>query len=221
MQMPIALDQLKRQHRDQDYIEMVKFVRNSMKLELRVRVGLVSSGGPSKAPAWVSRPVPMPSFGTPEFRQTTATIYLRRSFLQQSSCAVVTMAIAHELAHLVLDSTSHPLHGSEQAVDLTAMLLGYRDIYLDGGRYNEIRPRSVHAFIIRQLSALFLRTEVHEIYTVGYLSPEEIQYAGKLLGGSAKIFDPSTLMYTISESLFRMALVGAIFLSIFLAIFSH
>jgi len=48
--------------------------------------------------------------------------------------------IAHELSHIVLSEIGHPLADSEEAVDLTAMLLGYRDIYVATAKYSEDGP---------------------------------------------------------------------------------
>jgi hypothetical protein len=73
----------------------------------------------------------------------------------------VAIAIAHELSHVVLDSIRHPLFREEKAVDLTAMLLGFRRLYLSGAH-----------------------TEKGQI---GYLSEAEVNLANHLLevSGSA------------------------------------
>jgi hypothetical protein len=79
----------------------------------------------------------MPAYGTNAFKELRLDLYLRRSFLLQSSYDEIAIAIAHELSHVALDSIHHPLRGCEKAVDLTAMLLGFRRLYLTGSEKQE------------------------------------------------------------------------------------
>ena len=71
------------------------------------------------------------------------------------------MAVAHELCHVVLNGMRHPLQSQEEVVDLTAMMLGFRDFYMTGCTYvlpgND--PQRIN--IMRQ----------------GYLTTEEVGYA--------------------------------------------
>ena len=97
--------------------------------------GASGSGGPKgfeQTPAWVSLPENMPFYGTPESKKLTLRMFIRKSFLAQSSYAQAAIAIAHELSHVVLDSIRHPLRREEKAVDLTAMLLGFSELYRRG-----------------------------------------------------------------------------------------
>jgi hypothetical protein len=111
----------------------------------------------------------MPLYGTREFEQTEVMMYLRKSFLRDGFFESTVLAIAHELCHIVLDGIAHPLRRSEEAVDLTAMLLGFRDFYVTGCHITRRAPRQM--------------TELHVSYTIstelrcGYLSPEEVKYA--------------------------------------------
>jgi hypothetical protein len=129
---PVGTDGLRELYDARDYTAMVKTVRNGMGLDLRVRVGLVNEGGLNNAPAWVSYPKPLPRFGTEAFKKTLVTVFLRKSFLAENDFESVVMVIAHELAHIVLFGIGHSLEEDEVAVDLTAMLLGYREFYLAG-----------------------------------------------------------------------------------------
>ena len=143
-------------------------------------MGLVNQGGPVKAPAWVSYSKPSPRLGTEAFRRTLVTVFLRKSFLAVSDFEPVVMAIAHELSHIVLFGISHPLEESEVAVDLTAMLLDYRDFYVAGCR-RELRPKS----IVQHLGRFFRRwlgVDRQIFQTLGYLTPEEVRFAAELLG---------------------------------------
>jgi hypothetical protein len=155
---------------------MVKLVRDGLGLDLRVRVGLVNQGGPDGAPAWVSCPKPLPQYGTPEFKRTLVTIFLRKSFLAENKFEAVVMAIAHEFSHIVLFGIKHPLEEDEVAVDLTAMLLGYRDFYSAGSQYREVRPKSLWQRFVQSLQ------KRRTYQSLGYLSPEEVRYAAVIMG---------------------------------------
>jgi hypothetical protein len=134
------LSRLRDLHDAKDYTGMVKLVRDSMGLKLRIRVGLVNKGGGWERPARVQFPDPMPLINSQAFNQLLITMYLRKSFLEANQFERTVMIIAHEMSHLVLEGLRHPLRTEEVAVDLTAMLLGYRDVYVEGGRYVEIGP---------------------------------------------------------------------------------
>jgi hypothetical protein len=184
---PVGSDGLRELYDARDYTAMVKTVRDGMGLDLRVRVGLVNEGGLNNAPAWVSYPKPLPRFGTEAFKKTLVTVFLRKSFLAESDFESVVMAIAHELAHIVLFGIGHPLEQEEVAVDLTAMLLGYRDFYL-AGCHREIRPKSaLTRFFQRHIEGVERRT----FQTLGYLTPEEVRFAAELLGTPTQNVPPS------------------------------
>jgi hypothetical protein len=82
-----------------------------MSLDVKLIVGWVNSGGPNgteAAPAWVEMPERMPSYGTPEFKKLRIKLFIRKSFLAESSYAQAAIIIGHELSHIVLDSIGHP-----------------------------------------------------------------------------------------------------------------
>lgn len=169
---PVPEDELRRLYKSQDYTGMVRLVRDSMWLDLRVRVGLVNTGGPEGAPAWYVGPEPMPRYDSVEFKNTLVTICLRRSFLAEHSFERIVMAIAHECSHIILNAKHHSLRKQEEVVDLTAMLLGYRDFYVAGSEYLELH-----------------RWDRVTVHTVGYLTPEEVRYAAIVLGKPLKTFE--------------------------------
>src|SRR5258708_891502 len=135
---PVEQHQLHKLYRERDYPGLVRLVRDSMKLQCRLQVGLVNNGGSEKAVAWVPIPKPMPRFGSAEFNATLFTVYLRKAFLANSNFEQVVSVIAHELSHILLSGIGHPLAECEEAVDLTAMLLGYRDFFVAGSQYVEV-----------------------------------------------------------------------------------
>ena len=188
---PVTPDSLRKLHDAQDYTAMVKTIRNGMSLDLRVRVGLVNVGGHDNAPAWVEYPKPLPKFGTGAFKKTVVTVFLRKSFLAENDFKSVVMAIAHELAHIVLFGIGHPLEEDETAVDLTAMLLGYREFYLAGCQ-REIRPKSFGGHLARFFQQRIEGVERRTFQTLGYLTPEEVRFAAELLGTPKRDLPPLT-----------------------------
>lgn len=167
----IAEDELQLLYNRRDYAGMANHIRNILHLDMRVFLGLVNSGGPN-APAWIAVPAVMPLFGTPAFKRLAVTMYLRKSFLAGSCFDGVVCAIAHEFCHVILDATIHPLRLQEEAVDLTAMLLGFRDFYVTGCR--SVRDASSREDILAG-------SRVSEIRTQGYLTYEEVGYAAEYM----------------------------------------
>jgi hypothetical protein len=147
---------------------MVKLIKNTMNVETDIRIvwvpeGAANDGTAKDAPAWVSIPVEMPPYGSSAFRAMRLDIYLRRSFLEQSSYDQIAITVAHELSHIILDSIGHRLHRCEKAVDLTAMLLGFRKLYASAS-YKENRAGNTK-----------------KIQTLGYLSSHEVSQANYLI----------------------------------------
>jgi hypothetical protein len=174
-------DELLDLYKRKDYTQMVRVVRDSMGLNLRVKVGVVNKGGPN-VPAWIETVQPMPLINTSEFRNTLVTVFLRKSFLDVSSFERIVMAIAHEMSHVVLYGIQHPLMKVEEAVDLTAMLLGYRDIYVKGILYAEIGPPKFRDKLRAEIGRAFSGTNMRIYSSLSYLTPEEVCYAARLMG---------------------------------------
>jgi hypothetical protein len=142
---PVARKQLWVMYKEKDYTGIVKFVRDSMNLDLRLRVGLSNIESATQPPASVKMPSPMPPLGTAAFKQTLASIFLSKFFLRRANFDQVVLAVAHEMSHIVLNGTNHALRHEETAVDLTAMLLGYRDFYVGGCESVRIESKVVLA----------------------------------------------------------------------------
>jgi len=111
----------------------------------------------------VKMPARMPYYGTAAFREMQIPMFIRKAFLEQSTYDQVAIAIAHELSHVVLDSIAHPLRREEKAVDLTAMLLGFRRLYKSGCHKEENLGNATRC---RRL---------------GYLTFEEVRLADRVL----------------------------------------
>ena len=147
----------------QDLVGMITTIQRVLRVDTRVRLGLVNSGGPRNAPAWIERPNPIPHFGSESFRRMTVTLYVRKQFLANVGFESLVMGFAHELCHVVLDATGNPLRKCEEAVDLTAMLLGFRDFYVTG-------CSAIH----RVAGQLYVER-------LGYLTREEVMYAAQAM----------------------------------------
>ncbi len=163
---PIDSEPLYRLHAAGDYEGMLRFIRTAMNLEVRLRVGWVTSGGPKdkpNAPAWIELPAQMPHYGSAAFKNLTLTVFFRKSFLAARGYDEVAVAIAHELSHIVLDAIGHPLRREEKAVDLTAMLLGFRRLYRSACH----KERRFGDFTLWR--------------RLGYLTPDEVARANRLL----------------------------------------
>ena len=152
---------------------MLYQVKSTLHLDIKLALGLVNSGGPKNAPAWVEMPSLMPLVGTPAFRALTVPVYIRKSFIEESLFEQVVLAMAHELCHVVLNATSHPLRQQEEAVDLTAMLLGFRDFYVTGCQ------RRVEMYVPHPHEAVWEKR--HITYSHGYLTIEEVGYAAEYM----------------------------------------
>jgi hypothetical protein len=187
---PIPTAALISLHTAQDYKGMVALIKKKMNIEGRLIVAWVNSGGPkdmAEAPAWIQMPEDMPFYGTKAFRETTVKMFIRKSFLKQYAYDQTAIMFAHELSHIVLNSIRHPLRRCEKAVDLTAMLLGFRQLYASGS-YKEIHSES-------------------RIRTLGYLNPQEIRLANQILApkGSEWAF-----LSTLAKALVLLLILGVI-----------
>lgn len=165
---PVAEEELRALYDAGEYGRMVHHIQTALHLDLTVRLGLVNSGGPN-VPAWIVGAHSLPMYGTAAFRQREVTMYVRKTFLAEVPFDTVVTAIAHELCHVVLYSTQHPLRYQEEAVDLTAMLLGFRDFYVTGCRI--VRRQQLSQ--ADQLAGY----QAYQVSSVGYLTQEEISHA--------------------------------------------
>jgi len=176
---PYDPTELKLLFAQRNFTDLIGTIKNGFSLDLRMRVGFVNSGGNSTAPAWVQLPSPMPPYGTNEFRRARAIIYLRKDFLRISPFETIVCAVAHEMAHIVLEGIGHPLRNNEQAVDLTAMILGFAELYPSAMRhtvrYSIWEPTAKgEGFTISSYDRLSSKTIE---YKLGYLSIGEVKFA--------------------------------------------
>jgi hypothetical protein len=111
-------------------------------------------------------------------------MYLRKEFMRQMPFEVVVCAIAHEMAHIVLAATGSPLRDNEKAVDITAMISGFADLYVRGvthqAKYRVWKPTSQGTgFTVSDGEAVETKTIHHKL---GYLSVPEVNLVASLIG---------------------------------------
>jgi hypothetical protein len=161
-----------------DYAKMLGWIKNSMRLDLRVGLRIVDTTDQS-APMWIETPGKMPLFGSPEFHHTRVIVNARKDLLDTKSFTWVVAGFAHELSHVVLFSIQHELQNDEKAVDLTAMILGYRSFIADA----EITKTEgtivsvLMAILLLPLGVLFWKGTTKKTQRLGYLTSTEAKFA--------------------------------------------
>jgi hypothetical protein len=173
---PISTPTLRQLYRDADYPRMLGWIKNQMRLDLRVGLRVVDSNN-ARTPMWIEIPRPLPAFGSQEFKQTRVIVNVRKEVLEKDPFEFIVASFAHELSHVVLFAINHPLQDSERAVDLTSMILGYRDFVIrtDRTKIHGGAFAVVLAALLLPFGYVFIpgRTES----SLGYLTKPEKRYA--------------------------------------------
>ena len=173
---PINAPELRRLHAVADYPRMLGWIKNQMRLDLRVGLRVVDSEN-AKTPMWIEIPRPLPAYGSPEFKQTRVIVNVRKQVLDKDPFEFIVAGFAHELSHVVLFSICHPLQHSERAVDLTSMILGYRDFVIKTDR-TKIHGGAfavVLALVLLPFGYFFIPGRTRS--SLGYLTKYEKRYA--------------------------------------------
>lgn len=182
VRVPAEDEPLRALHAVGDYTALAALIKEQLRLSTKMRLGRVKSRGPAQKVCWIDRPEVMPMYGSPVFHDTLVTLYISKGFPEESPHGAVVVAMAHEMAHVILDSIRHSLRDIPEAADLTAMLLGYRDFFLQDSCYmksarNRVSSPSAHGdlpdfSIFGEIFGAFADEPV-----VGYLTREEREYA--------------------------------------------
>ncbi len=161
-----------------------------MCLDLKITYARVRSGGPKDAPAWIQISKNLPLWGTSAFRESRVVLFVRNEFVAEAPWGTFVAGIVHELSHVVLDATRHQFREVEPVVDLTGMFFGYHEFFLNHTTYvrnvhteSNVEKGFFEAYAKKILESLLNTTHSEEYVEVraGYLSCEEIAYAGKYL----------------------------------------
>jgi hypothetical protein len=176
---------LKQLHGQAEFAKMLGWIKNSMHLDLRVGLRIVDTGN-ATTPMWIETPRSMPPYGSQEFRNTRVIVNVRREALDRYPFDWIVAGFAHELSHVVLFSIGHALQKSERAVDLTAMILGYRDFIARTDR-TEVQGGAAAVLlsvVLLPLGLLFIPG--HKKSSLGYLSKGEKRFARRHLSAIEK-----------------------------------
>jgi hypothetical protein len=171
-----------------DYAAMLGWIKNSMRLQLRVGLRIVDSSDPSP-PMWIETPGRMPPYGTAEFRSTRVVVNVRRDLLETKPFGWVVAGFAHELSHVVLFSIGHPLQHEEKAVDLTAMILGYRT-FVESAEVTVTRgwlSSAIIALLLAPFGIMFWAGTSKQTTRLGYLTKSEATFARNLLASLPRL----------------------------------
>ena len=178
------LSKLKKAYSTKSYTLMIGIIAKDLKLDLKIRVGYVKSGGRGR-PAWVEMPQPFPIYGSKAFKDSLATIHIQNEFLRDVTFEAVVLMMVHELCHIVLNSTHHKFNQVEEVVDLASMFFGYGNVCIDGGNYSSFKMPEFNFedLLYSDVTTLFKQGSSIEIseYELGYLSTEERLFASRLL----------------------------------------
>lgn len=116
--------------------------------------------------AWVALPRPCPPRGSLAFKNWRFEMGILRS-AHTAPFSTFVFAIAHESAHIILESAGHPLRLEERAVDVMAMLGGFSEYYVAGCQFTT----NVEVF----------GWQLQGINKVGYLTEREVDEAHALI----------------------------------------
>lgn len=170
-----------------DYPAMLGWIKNTMRLDLRVGLRIVDLPQQS-APMWIETPAKMPPYGTSEFRNSRVIVNVRRDLLETRPFGWIVAGFAHELSHVVLFSIGHPLLHEEKAVDLTAMILGY-PTFVESAEVTVTKgwlTSTVMAILLAPLGILFWAGTSKQTTRLGYLTKSEAAFARNLLASTLK-----------------------------------
>ncbi|MBI2030515.1 hypothetical protein HYT05_02740 [Candidatus Kaiserbacteria bacterium] len=116
--------------------ELIAAIAHAMGLsDIKLTVEIDAVDLPEDIAAYVSKPTLFPRKGSYAYRNTRFHMCLSAS-LSRAPFSTRVYAIAHECAHLVLESIRHPLRESERAVDVTAMVMGFAEYATAGASYS-------------------------------------------------------------------------------------
>ncbi len=121
---------LRRLFEEDDFPAMLGWIKHSMNLDIKVGLRIVDQNFVS-APMWIETPSPMPAYGSYEFRRSRVIVNATQVVLRSKPFDWIVAGFAHELSHVILKSLNCKLQDDEKAVDLAAMIIGYRTFIAD------------------------------------------------------------------------------------------
>ena len=124
---------LKRLYKQKDYPAMLGWIKNAMRLELKVGLRIVDKIDDAH-PMSIEFSKPVPGIGTKEFKNYRVIVNAGREIFDTKPFDWIVAGFAHELSHIVLFLIGHRLQEEEKAVDLTSMILGFDKFLVNAKR---------------------------------------------------------------------------------------
>jgi hypothetical protein len=160
---------LKTLFKQKNYPAMLGWIKNAMRLELKVGLRIVDKIE-GEHPMSIEWSKPIPHIGTKEFKNYRVVVNARRDIVDTKPFEWIVAGFAHELSHVVLFSMGHKLQEEEKAVDLTSMILGFGD-FLVGAKQSTSETTSRIGYSVTSTKTDWL----------GYLTIPERDFARKYL----------------------------------------
>jgi len=125
--------------------------------------------------AQVIIPSYLPLYGSSSIKNFPIDIKVSENCLVNPKTLIAVLA--HELAHIVLNSVRHNQKENEFYTDLTAMVLGFLNIHKDGRKNYKTSYEN----------DFFTTTTINNVTTYGYLSDKQFDFAYKTINNLLKI----------------------------------
>jgi len=81
----------------------------------------------SMIPMGILIPPNIPIYGTPNFHRLQLRLLINRNIFKKSFDMFI-VGVAHEMSHVLLDSTYNPWHESEKATDILVLIHGFMEV---------------------------------------------------------------------------------------------
>ena len=158
-----------------DFPAMLGWIKHSMHLDLNVGLRIVEQTD-TKVPIWIEFPDPMPPYGSDAFRRCRVIVNVVRSMLYSKPFDWIVAGFAHEMSHIVLKSLNNKLQDDEKAVDLAAMILGYRNFIANAQLSKTEGSALISALttlLLLPFGVLAFQTPSRRTLRLGYLTESE------------------------------------------------
>jgi hypothetical protein len=119
--------------------------------------------------AQVLIPSYLPMYGSSALKDFPITVKISENCTENLS--VFTSVMAHELSHVLLYSLNHPHKENEFYTDLTAMMLGFKNIFSNGRKVTNTKTTNEYVIFAT------ITTKETTTTTYGYLNDEQFDFA--------------------------------------------
>lgn len=126
---PINESFLRKLFEEKKYARLISEIKNHMGVQFKVSVKCFKKGKltDQKGAAYIALPVPFPPRNSLAYNGLVLELFMNKNLL--NSFYHFVMVVSHEFSHVVLYSLNHPLKHSEEATDITAIVLGFSKFY--------------------------------------------------------------------------------------------